>query len=79
MEMSYNWYVLLLQYIWLFDDLLSSNHDLLPFILSLFAQYNPSDIPESLFTPCSLTSIKRFLWIGLHEYDVLLSQILFHI
>jgi hypothetical protein len=57
----------------------SSNHDLFPLILTLFAQYNPSHIPKPLFTPYSLTSIKRFVWIGLHESDMLLRQILFHI
>jgi hypothetical protein len=57
----------------------SSNHDLFPLILTFFAQYNPSHIPEPLFTPCSLTTIKQFVWIGLHESDMLLSQILFHI
>jgi hypothetical protein len=57
----------------------SSNHDLFLLILTLFTQYNPSHIPKPLFTPCSLTSIKQFVWIGLHESDMLLSQTLFHI
>jgi len=58
---------------------MSSNHDLFPLILTFFAQYNPSHIREPLFTPCSLTTIKQFVWIGLHESDMLLSQNLFHI
>jgi hypothetical protein len=56
-----------------------NNHDLFPLILIFFAQYNPSHILEPLFTPCSLKTIKQFIWIGLHESDMLLSQILFHI
>jgi hypothetical protein len=53
---------------------------LFPLILTFFfAQYNPSHIPEPLFTPCSLTIVKQFVWIGLHEPDMLLSQNLFHI
>jgi hypothetical protein len=64
-----------------FDCLLSmsSNHDLFPLILTFFAQYNPSHIPEPLLTPCLLTMIKQFVYIGLHESDMLLSQNLFHI
>jgi hypothetical protein len=50
-----------------------------PLILTFFAQYNPCHILEPLFTPFSLETIKQFVWIGLLESDMLLSQILFHI
>jgi hypothetical protein len=40
---------------------------------------NPSHILEPLFTPYSLTTVKKFVWIGLHESDMLPRKKLFHI
>ena len=76
------WITVTCSLVYITDDCVlsvSSNHDLSPLILTFFAQYNPSHIPEPLFTPFSLKTIKQFVWIGLHESDILLSQILFHI
>jgi hypothetical protein len=50
-----------------------------PLILSFFAQYKPLAYPRTLFTSCSSIIVKKFVWIGLHESDTLLSQNLFHI
>jgi hypothetical protein len=58
---------------------MSRNHVLFPLILTFLLNTNPSHIPEPLFSPCSLTTVKQFVWIGLHESDMLLSQNLFHI
>jgi hypothetical protein len=58
---------------------MSSNHDLFPLILTFFAQYDPTHIPKPLFTAYSVTMIKKIVWIGLHEFDMFLSQNLFHI
>jgi hypothetical protein len=62
---------------------LSSKCDYFPPHFNIFfAQYNPSHITGPFFTPFSLTIVKKFVWIGLHEPDMpdmLLSQNLFHI
>lgn len=73
------WYIILIYDIVDYLMFVISNYDLFPLILTLLAQYYPLHIPEPFFTPCSLTSIKQFVWIGLHESDMLLSQTLFHI
>jgi hypothetical protein len=59
---------------------LSSNHVSFPphYIMFLYIQ-TPHISQELLFTPCSLTTVKQFIWIGLHEFDMLLSQNIFHI
>jgi hypothetical protein len=79
---SQEWIAVICSLVYITVDCLlsmSSNRDLFPLILTFFTQYNPSHIPEPLFTPCSWTTVKQFVWIGLHESDMLLSQNLFHI
>jgi hypothetical protein len=58
----------------------SNNHDYLPTHVKIFLSIQTRRISQDLlFTPCSLTTIQKIVWIGLHETDMLLSQILFHI
>jgi hypothetical protein len=59
---------------------LSSNHDSFPSHFIIFHSIQTPHISQNLlFTPCSLTTVEQFVWIGLHESDMLLSQNLFHI
>jgi hypothetical protein len=59
---------------------LSSNHVSFPPHFIIFRSIQTPHISQDLlFTPCSLTTVKQFVWIGLHESDMLLSQSLFHI
>ena len=57
----------------------SNNHDLFPLILRFFTQYNPLAYPRTFVHPLLIDNGKQFVWIGLHEFDMLLCQILFHI
>jgi hypothetical protein len=58
----------------------SSNHDSFPPHFNIFRSIQTPRISHDLlFTPCSLTTVKQFVWIGLHGSDMLLSQNLFHI
>jgi hypothetical protein len=78
---SQGWITVICSLVYVIVDCLlfmRSNHDLSPLILIVFTQYNPSHILEPFFTPYSLTTIRQFVWIGLHEFDMLLSQNLFH-
>jgi hypothetical protein len=53
---------------------------LFPLILSFFAQYKPLVYPRTFCSPpAHRQQVKQFVWIGLHESDMLLSQNLFHI
>jgi hypothetical protein len=64
------------------DCLLSvrTNHDSFPPRFNIFRSIQTPRISQNLlFTPFLLTTVKKIVWIGLHESNMLLSQNLFHI